>query len=247
MIKNIFFGIMSKLEMKISYLQGKGYGANSINQEIKCLLSLLNTNPRIAIDIGGNVGDYSAALRNLNKNLEIHIFEPSPVNINVISRRFSEDNNLIVVPHALSDKNDSAVLFSDNPGSVLGSLSKRRLDHFGISFNHQEPVSIIRFESYWVNNLKCRQIDIVKIDIEGHEIFALQGFGEAINAVKVIQFEFGGCNIDTKTYFQDFWYFFKEKMFEIYRITPFGVKHITNYSEREEIFLTTNYIAVNTR
>jgi len=59
----------------------------------------------------------------------------------------------------------------------------------------------------------------------------------------VIQFEFGGCNIDTRIFFQDFWYFFKNNNFEIYRITPFGAAHKECYREFEECFLTTNYLA----
>jgi hypothetical protein len=50
---------------------------------------------------------------------------------------------------------------------------------------------------------------MVKMDIEGHELTALKGFGAALDVARVLQFEFGGCNIDSRTYFQDFWYFLK--------------------------------------
>jgi len=94
-------------------------------------------------------------------------------------------------------------------------------------------------------NLPGEVIDYIKIDIEGHELDALRGMGERVSDVKIIQFEFGGCNIDTRTYFQDFWYFFKSKNFRIYRITPAGCKLIPAYKESDEFFLTTNYIAAN--
>lgn len=77
-----------------------------------------------------------------------------------------------------------------------------------MTFDVKEPVRTERFEDYWRSVLKSRQIDLAKLDIEGHELNALRGFGNAINAVNVLQFEFGGCSIDTHTYFQDFWYFF---------------------------------------
>jgi len=137
------------------------------------------------------------------------------------------------------------MLFSDNPGSGMGSLTKRKLDHFNIAFEKSEAVEIIRFEEYWRENLEKRAIDLVKIDIEGHELNALRGFGDAINNTKVIQFEFGGCNIDTRTFFQDFWYFFNERNFAIFRITPFGSQYIDKYRESAEFFSTTNFLAVN--
>jgi len=93
--------------------------------------------------------------------------------------------------------------------------------------------------------LQRRTIDIAKLDIEGHELAALQGFGDAIRATKIIQFEFGGANIDTRTYFQDYWYFFKEHGFDLFRITPFGHQAIPAYREADEFFSTTNFLAVN--
>ena len=50
----------------------------------------------------------------------------------------------------------------------------------------------------------------MKIDVEGHELDVLKGFGELIKKVRLIQFEFGGTNIDSKTYLRDFWEFFFE-------------------------------------
>ncbi|HIO21636.1 MAG TPA: FkbM family methyltransferase, partial [Nitrospirales bacterium] len=91
--------------------------------------------------------------------------------------------------------------------------------------------------------LDRQHISVCKIDIEGHELDALNGFGEALKHIDVIQFEFGGCNIDTRTFFQDFWYFFTERGFDIYRITPFGAVKINRYRELDEFFTTTNYLA----
>lgn len=76
---------------------------------------------------------------------------------------------------------------------------------------------------------------------------ALQGFGEAIRHTRVVQFEFGGCNIDTRTYSRDFWYFFRQRGFRLYRLTPFGLFGIDTYDERLENFTTTNYVAVAKR
>ena len=87
--------------------------------------------------------------------------------------------------------------------------------------------------------------DIVKIDVEGYELMVLRGFGEAIRNVRVLQFEFGGTNIDTKVFFRDLWRFFEEAGFDLYRITPLGVMRIEHYHERDELFIIANFIAVN--
>jgi FkbM family methyltransferase len=240
-----FYNLLNLIERTAAYGQGKGYGTATMEQEVKLLQSFVKAAPTLAVDIGGNVGNYTAELRKINPTLEIHIFEPSSTNIIKLNSRFQSDRLVKVVPFALSDTSGSATLFSNEPGSGLGSLVQRKLDHFNIPFDTTETINTIRFEDYWNTELKSRKIDLLKIDIEGHELTALKGFGKALQATKAIQFEFGGCNIDTRTYFQDFWYYFKEQHFEIYRITPFEAEKISRYKESDEFISTTNYIAVN--
>ncbi|HEX3892289.1 MAG TPA: FkbM family methyltransferase [Terracidiphilus sp.] len=231
------------IERMAAYAQGKGYGTSSIRQENALVHKLLNRQPQLVIDIGGNIGDYTAELRRRNPLAEVHTFEPSPTNVGRLRSRFKDDKNIFIVPFAVSDTVGAATLYSDDPGSGLASLTQRKLDHFGIHLNVKESIDTIRFEDYWLKALNGRPLDIVKIDIEGHELAALKGFGNAISSTSVFQFEFGGCNIDTRTFFQDFWYFFKEHEFEIFRITPLGLDQITRYRELDEFFSTTNLIA----
>ncbi len=240
-----FFRVLNLLERSAAYLQGKGYGSATIAREIDTLQGFLKSAPKLAIDIGGNVGNYTGELRRRNPHLEIHTFEPSAENTTKLSARFENDRLIKLVALALSDEGGEATLFSNKPGSGLSSLTKRRLDHFDIAFDTTEIIKKIRFEDYWRENLQSRQLDIVKIDVEGHELAVLKGFGDALTATRVLQFEFGGCNIDTRTYFQDFWYFFKEKGFSVYRVTPIGAEKLAQYREGDECFSTTNYVAVN--
>lgn len=226
-------------------IQGKGYGTSTVNVEVALAIKLLGMPPKLAIDIGGNIGDYTAQIRKRSPLAEIHTFEPSVVNIKKLRARFSHDDRIFLVPLAVSNQNGPATLYSNESGSGLASLSQRNLEHFHMDFSIKEDVETVRFLDYWTDTLNRKTLDIVKLDIEGHEFSALNGFGEAIDATRIIQFEFGGCNIDTRTFFQDFWYFFKNRNFDMYRITPLGVEYMSRYREIDEYFSTTNYIAVN--
>jgi len=242
---NYFYRIAAFIERIAALFQGKGYGSATIKLENSLVHKFFNSTPSLAIDVGGNIGEYSAELRKRNKNLEIHIFEPSNYNIKKLKRRFIRDEQIKIVPFALDEKNGSTRLFSDKIGSGLGSLNKRRLDHFKIPFKISEKIKTIRFENYWKIQLNKRRINLMKIDVEGYELKVLKGLGKSIAFIDVIQFEFGGSNIDSKTFFQDFWYFFKEHDFNLYRIAPFGAQKIKKYQESDEFFSATNYIAVN--
>ena len=235
--------IYSLIDLYSSFAQGLGWGSGTIKQEINACLSLLRTKPNIFIDIGANKGLYTQGVLNEIGSIETHVFEPSELNYKILKDKFSFSNKIKINKIALSNSTSKAKLFSDISGSGLGSLTKRRLDHFDIEMDNEEEVDLIRFDEYW--NKNSTVIDYVKIDVEGHELDVLEGFGKLIFKTKLIQFEFGGCNIDTRTYFQDFWYFFLQRNFIIYRITPRGFLRIPSYKEKYEFFQTTNYIALN--
>jgi hypothetical protein len=98
-------------------------------------------------------------------------------------------------------------------------------------------------DNYCLNN-DIEKIYFLKLDVEGHELKVLQGASKMIFDKKIdfIQFEFGGCNIDSKTYFRDFYYLLKDD-FNIYRIVENGLFAIKAYKEEYEIFRTINYLA----
>ena len=237
------YGFLGRIERKAASLRGKGFGGGSVREEARWAHDMLGVPPRLAVDVGGNVGHYTAELRRHTPDVEIHVFEPSASNIETLRARFASDAAITIVPSALSNAAGDATLFSNAPGSPLGSLTQRKLDHLGIPFDVKETVSTLRFEDYWRDQLGGRTLDIAKLDVEGHELAVLEGFGAAIEHVKVMQFEFGGCNIDTRTYFRDFWHFFSARSFDLYRITPFGYEYIPEYRETEEYFSLSNFIA----
>lgn len=207
--------------------------------------SLLGRRPRLAVDIGGNIGDYSAELVRRFPGLELHVFEPATSNINQLRSRFVAHEQVSLQQAALSDVPGRMTLYADRDGSGMASLAQRQLGHLDIRFDPMEEVEVLRFDNYWKQALSGRVIDIVKIDVEGYELMVLRGFGDAIRSVRVLQFEFGGTNIDTKVFFRDLWSFFEKAGFVLYRITPLGVMRIEHYNERDELFIIANFIAVN--
>ena len=116
-----------------------------------------------------------------------------------------------------------------------------------IDFKESENVEIKSLNNYCKNS-NIDYINLLKMDVEGHELDVLQGGQElfAKNAIDIATFEFGGCNIDSRTFFQDFWYFFKGYDMEIYRILPREKLYkIKEYKETNEQFITTNYLAIH--
>jgi FkbM family methyltransferase len=243
-----FLEILNKY---ISLLLGYGLGGYrfSIYFEIKNILKFFkNEKNLLLIDVGGNVGEYSRKFLKQKKNSHIYIIEPSTYNYAILKKKFANLNNVNLFKYAISNVIKKSKLYYNKRGSALSSLTNRLFpDHKDIKFIGSETVKVITLSFFLKKIVKIRRkIDILKIDIEGEELNCLNGLKKDIKRIKLIQFEFGGCNIDTREFFLDFYTFFKKNNFTLYRSTMFGLKRIENYSISDENFLTTNFIAVNT-
>jgi len=237
------FIILQKIENWLNRLQGKGYGTATTAQEVRQVLKFF-PEPKLVIDVGGNIGSWSEALLEQTSPEQLIIVEPAKSNISKLKERFSKKEIVTIVNAALTDHIGYSTLYSNTDGSGLASLYQRRLDHFQLQHIPIETVQTITFDEL-LKDTKLKYPDIIKLDIEGHEFTVLKSIPQHIlDEVKVIQFEFGGCNIDSRTYFQDFWYLLHNS-FLFFRITPFGTIPILTYSELDEVFTTTNYICVN--
>lgn len=235
----------SYLEYISAYAQGKGWVA-SLEIEVSLCASLLPDGIATLIDIGGNQGEYTNEVISKFKDARAFIFEPSNSNQIILDKKFSSSSRVRVFPFALSDSTSVMPLYADSPGSGGASLSKRKLEHFGIHFSEVEKVNVKRFDEIW-NGESSEAIDLVKIDVEGYELNVLKGFGHHLQRVRVVQFEMGGTDIDTRTFFQDFWYFFEQEKFALFRMSPSGLVRIDTYREQEEGFAFKNYVALNKR
>jgi FkbM family methyltransferase len=238
--------VLERLESVISQANGKGYGTSTIKQEVylfsKAIKSVGIDSPTL-IDLGGGVGLWSLEFRKKYPASKIHIFEPSSTAFAKpkLSTKYAE--NISIYKLAVDVKPGSRKLYSDEPGSGMASLYERKLDHVGIDVSHSEVVECVNLDDFLTDNRITS--DCLKIDVEGHELKILNSISNLGAKFRIILFEFGGTHIDSRTFFQDFWYFFQTNNYQLFRVTPSGSRRISHYSESLESFRATNYIAVH--
>jgi FkbM family methyltransferase len=198
-------------------------------------------------DVGANRGDYAVEVMKRLPEARLYCFEPGQAGFQALRRRLSKQTDVRLENVGLSERTEECQLYSTEPGSPLSSLYKRRLDHFGRYMDSHEVVSLIRLDEYCATNA-VGEITLLKLDVEGHEVMALRGAGDLIGSQRIplIQFEFGGANIDSRTYFQDLYYLLNTN-YRIYRILPGGFHPVKTYQEEHERFVSTNYLAVARR
>lgn len=235
--------ILRGVEKATLRFQGKGWGSASTGAEVRAALSKVPT-PRIVVDVGGNVGNWSAEMLKRAAPDRLFIFEPAASNIGKLEQRFAGRDNVTILPFALSDHDGRSAFYTDSDGSGLASLHRRTLDHIGLEHKPAGSVETMSWTTFRSRHASER-IDVLKLDIEGHEYSVLSAIpAHDLERIGVIQFEFGGCNIDSRTYLRDFWYLLSGR-FAFYRMTPLGLAPVRRYRETEEVFTTTNFLCVN--
>ena len=240
---------ISELLLNLS-LAGMNYGGNDFktNGELNLLYQVKkkysSDEPLTIFDVGANIGNYSKVLHEIfGERATIHSFEPSNNTFEHLKKTISGMNNIIPNNFGLSDDLGVSTLYTDDNTSGLASLYQRNLDHHHKVMNQTEKVSLSTIDKYCTDN-QINKIHFMKLDVEGHELKVLEGACQMVRDKKIdcIQFEFGGCNIDSRVFFRDLYFSLKDN-YHIYRILKDGLIEISNYNERHEIFLYANYFA----
>lgn len=205
--------------------------------------NVISSEEPILFDVGANVGGYTLELLACMTNPQIHCFEPAAETYKTLCQNVN-DNRVICNNFGISDSISKSTLYYDKENSGMASLYNRQLDYFGIDFSKSETVSLDTLDHYCEEN-EISYIDFLKMDIEGNELNALRGARSMLSEQKIaaIQIEFGGCNLDSRTYFRDYWNLLHTDYY-VYRIVKDGLYKISQYDERLELFTCTNYMFI---
>jgi FkbM family methyltransferase len=202
----------------------------------------------VVFDVGAHTGEWTRLALSINPGLIIHCFEPSRDNFDHLIRNVSSPN-VTCNPFGLSSENGERPLFIFRSAPGLHSLYQRRglEDGWGLKTPREtETVMLDTLENYCAQR-QIGRIDFLKIDVEGHELEVFKG-GRSLfedDRVGMIQFEYGGCNIDSKVLLKDIFEFFAGMNYNFYKIFPNRLKRFRRYDQRLENFKYQNWILIS--
>ena len=198
----------------------------------------------VVCDVGANVGDWAAAAVScLAPRVTVFAFEPSPVTFQSLLARAGSLHGTRCLNFGLSDVNGTSSLYVVDGQSGLASLYARDLRHVGLASHFEAEVPVRTLDAFASENGLTR-IHLLKLDVEGHELKVLRGAQSLLagGAIDFIQFEFGGCNIDSRTFLRDFFRMLAPA-YTISRVVRGGLYPLGTYRETHEVFVTANYLA----
>jgi len=199
----------------------------------------------VIFDVGANIGIYAREVGIVFGNsADLYCFEPLKKAYAFLVDNMAGHPNIRPFNFGFGEREGTAVIHANEGSSPLASCFDREIKHLGIEMTHKEEIAVRRLDSFCKENSISR-IDLLKVDVEGGELAVLKGAGSLIDtrAIRIIQFEFGPCHIDSRTFFKDF-YALLSPGYRLYRVLRDGFEPIDRYTEELETFLTTNFVAI---
>lgn len=229
----------------LNFLLGKGSGVGwDMDEEIAAARSRIHRPDPVVFDIGANVGTWTQGLLGAIPGAKVYMFEPSAQCWPEIQKRGFATAEL--VRSAVGETAGKAKLHVSSEFDHSASLHTR-----GDSYCQDNDYREVEIDVTTVDDFMAARgigwVDYVKMDIEGHELFALRGARRALEERKIgaVAFEFGTANVNSHTFFRDFWQFLTGAGFRVSRITPGGrLLPVDQYYEDYEYFRSvSNYVA----
>ncbi len=140
-----------------------------------CLDLLRQLEEPVVMDIGANIGNHALAFSTVAAC--VHAFEPLPPVFDILQQNIRQNDigNILAHALALSDENGESVIHMVSDRNI-GASSFEKPPHLS---SRALCVTKRRGDDI-VNELGLERIDLLKIDVESHEAFVLNGLEQSI-------------------------------------------------------------------
>ncbi len=194
---------------------------------------------QVCIDIGANVGNYTAILNTSFSRATIYAIEPLSSAHRILTERFRSNSNITTFHGALSNFQGESYVYTKSKTAETASLDSEVLT---ASFTKEK--TYVTTLDLFVQESGINRIDFIKIDTEGFEREVLMGAKEVIYKLKpqIIQFEFNVLHLRRKYTLLEITTLLPNYTF--YRLLPHGHIKINPSSFLDNVFMFSNIIAI---
>lgn len=223
----------------------------SINSELFFIKNILakyinNILHPVLFDVGANVGSYTAELKENMTNATIYSFEPVKETFDKLVKSAATIANLYNI--GFGNLAGKGILYN-NLNTVFTEIATTHKDILTEVFKKPNEIVAIEFDIDTIDNFcalnNIKEIDFLKIDVEGNELAVLQGAANMLanNCIKIIQFEFNMHNIYARVFLRDFYLILNN--YNFYRLNTDSVLSLGRYNSVNEIFTAQNIVAIH--
>jgi FkbM family methyltransferase len=150
----------------------------------------------VFIDVGAHIGEYVIlASRLVGLSGEVHAFEPQPLVADLLTRSLKINGiaNCVLNRSAALDIDGSVELeIADEPSTAAVRTGSNVAPR---ARGSKLLVPSVRLDTYWAKAMNGRKVDVIKIDVEGAELFVLEGAQDLLQQNPVLVFEYAEHNM----------------------------------------------------
>ena len=218
-----------------------------IQPEERMIISKCISSGDVVFDVGSHHGLWSKAVLEQVERIDLHVFEASKASHKEIVTQLGDKGK---INHAAVTHSDGEITFNIYPDDDrLSSIYRRvsveeELLPKGFDAN---TVPAVALDSYWTD--LRRQINFLKIDVEGAEYDVLRGANRLLKAgnVDYIQFEYGGTFKDAGFTLRNVWSYLRRSGYAVFKVDKRKFTEIEKFTPGLEDYRFTNFLAVHER
>lgn len=230
----------------------EGYFDMSRNGEARVLeraLGYFKEDKLIVLDIGANQGSWTSAVLNNSPNAKVFCFEIIPATAASLKAKFSSFPDVHVCDFGLSSGESEVDVYWNKTSNDTSAISPRHSDPLFTRGLVEKIRCKVEAGDSVISRLNIDRIDLMKIDVEGHEVSVLEGFGKTLAEKgmrpSIIQFEYGETYIPSRHNLYEVYELLEKHGYTIGRIFPKGVD-FKKYAFADDHFRMGNYLAIQT-
>jgi FkbM family methyltransferase len=180
---------------------------------------LSKTKPRLCIDIGANIGDFTCELLE-HTSAKVISFEPLPAAFKELTEATLGHAERVILENKGVGKSVESLTIHYNPNTLAHASFSEDVKKVSYVTNEEKAVvSVVTLDSYCKAN-GISEIDFIKIDTEGFETEVFEGAIQCFATIKpkYIQIEFNWHQLFRNTSLNDF----AEKLpdYDVYQLLP---------------------------
>lgn len=175
--------------------------------------------PRVIVDVGANVGQWTELARLVWPQAHFHLVEPQRSCAEQLKRFPSAHctiHNVVVTKPGASTVRMIGTGTTGTTGAFVARDSERAAD--------EAAFGATTLDELLVGRIGPEERALLKLDIEGHEVDALSGASSVLGVVEVLLCEtrFFDVENDGRPVFSDLVQFLRDRSFELYDIAALG-------------------------
>lgn len=165
----------------------------------------------------------------INFTGEVHYFDPVNEYIEKLKVKENLNRKSYFNNFGLGNENKSSYYYPRYTSFY------NRIASCAINDDENKIILNIKKAKSYIDENNIKNIDFLKMDTEGYELQILEGFEDFLKHIKIIQFEYGGTNIDNNVKLIDMINFLKlHGFYKFAYLTKYGTELLTDFNDHYE-------------